>query len=313
MLRFIFSENFLYSAILFSLPIMFAAFAALISNKAGMININIEGAMSVSAMTGALVSHFTSSWILGLLGAVLAGVLMSVLLTLASLRLKSDSVLTGIALNTLSAGLCIFVLYSVLKVKGDSSAAPSTLIPSVNIPVLSEIPLIGKPFFGQNLLFYAAIISIIVLKLLLDKTRLGVHIKAVGYHEKAAASVGININRIKLKALMICGVLAGLGGAFLSMAYLSYFSAGMVSGRGFIGLAAEAMGGGMPGLTMLFAFLFGAVDCFAVGAQSVLGVPYELLNTLPYIMAVAALIIYSVLSKRNQDRRLNSNNIKSKG
>jgi simple sugar transport system permease protein len=99
-------------------------------------------------------------------------------------------------------------------------------------------------------------------------------------------------------SLIICGVFAGLGGAFLSMVYLSYFSAGMVAGRGFIGIAAEAMGAGAPILTMLFAVLFGAFDYFSVGAQSVLKVPYELLNTLPYLMTVAALIIYSIKTRK---------------
>ncbi len=308
MVDFIFSENFLYSAILFSLPILFAAFGAFISNKVGMLNINIEGSMSVAAMTGALVSHFASSWLLGVLSAVLAGVAMSMILTFASLKLKNSSILTGIALNTFATGLCIFVLYSVLGTKGDSSGAPSAMIPSIEIPLLSDIPVIGKPLFGQNLLFYVAIISIVAVKIMLDKTKLGLHIKSVGYNEEAAASVGIKVDRTKVWALILCGVFAGLGGAFLSMAYLSYFSAGMVSGRGFIGLAAEAMGSGMPGLITLFAFLFGAVDYFAVGAQAVLGVPYQLLNTLPYIMTVVAMVIYAVVSQKRQQRQLYGKN-----
>ena len=303
MLRFIFSENFLASSILFALPIIFAAFAALISNKAGMLNINIEGSMSVSALAGALVSHFSGSWILGTLAAIAAGILMSMILVAASLKLKTDSVLVGIALNTMATGLSVYVLYSVLGVKGDTSIAPSALIPDIRIPVLADIPVVGRVLFNQNLLFYVAIAAIVAVKLLLDKTKLGLRIQAVGYNEPTARSVGINIGATKLTALILCGAFAGLGGAYLSMAYLSYFSVGMVSGRGFIGLAAEAMGAGKPGLTLLFAFLFGMVDYFAVGAQAVLGIPYELLNTLPYIMTVVALILYSVAVRRKQKQQ----------
>lgn len=298
MLKFIFSENFLASSIMFALPILFASFAALISNKAGMLNINIEGSMSVSALVGALVSHYSANWFIGLLCAVAAGVVMSLVMVTASLRLKTDATLVGIALNTLATGLCVFILYSTLGVKGDSSMAPSAMIPSIQIPLLHRIPFVGRVIFSQNLLFYIAIVAFVALHLLLNKTRLGLRIKSVGYNEATARSVGINVNQTKTVALVLCGVFAGLGGAYLSMAYLSYFSAGMVAGRGFIGLAAEAMGGGVPGFTMLFAFLFGAVDYFAVGAQAVLGIPYELLNTLPYLMTVVALVVYSALIKK---------------
>ena len=205
--------------------------------------------MSVSALCGALVSYYTQSWVIGLLAAIAAGIGMSQLLALSAIRLKTDSFLSGIALNTFASGLCVLVLYLVLGVKGDSSMAPSVLIPLIKIPLLSQIPVIGPALCAQNLLFYGCIFC-------------------------------------------------GLGGAYLSMANLGYFSAGIVSGRGFIGIAAEAMGAGKPVLTMLFSLLFGAVDYFAVGGQTVISAPYELLNTLPYIMTLAALLIYSVTNKK---------------
>jgi simple sugar transport system permease protein len=273
-----------------------------VSNKAGVLNINIEGSMSVAALGGALISYATKSWGVGLAAAVLCGVAMSLILAFAALRLGTNSVLAGIALNTLASGACIYVLYAVLGVKGDSSAAPSMLIPAVEIPLLSRIPVAGRALFSQNLLFYVAIACAIGVSVLLRRTRLGLNIRATGYHELAAKSVGIRTDRTKVWALVLCGALAGFGGAYLSMAYLSYFSAGMVSGRGFIGLAAEAMGAGRPLPTILFALLFGAVDYFSTGAQAVLGVPYELLNTLPYIMTVLALICYA-LAARARERK----------
>ncbi len=302
MLEFIFSENFLTSSICYALPIIFAAYAALISNKAGIININIEGSMSVSAVTGALVSYFTGSWVLGLIGAVAAGIAMSLLLSFAAIRLHTDSFLSGIALNTLATGLCVLILQTTLGVKGDSSAAPSVVIPTLTIPLLSKIPVIGKALFAQNILFYAALLALGALCFLLTHTKLGLYIRAVGYNREAASSVGISVSGAKRSALILCGILAGMGGAYLSMVSLGYFSVGMVGGRGFIGIAAEAMGAGNPLLITLFAFLFGAVDYFAVGAQTVLNIPYELLNTLPYLMTLAAMVICSLVTRKRKQQ-----------
>ena len=313
MLEYIFSESFLLSCITAALPIIFAAFAALISNKVRLLNINIEGSMSVSAVTGALVSHFSGSWFVGLLSAVAAGICMSMILYLASMKLRTDSTLAGIALNTFATGMCVFLLYTVLGVKGDSSGAPSVQIPSLYIPYISDIPVLGKALFGQNLLFYLAIVCLVLLTILLNRTKTGTYIKATGFNEKAAASVGIHVEAQKIKALVLCGIFCGMGGAYLSMVSLSYFSADMVGGRGFIGIAAEAMGAGIPWLTALFAFLFGVVDSFALGSQAVLGAEYyELLNTLPYLMTLIALIIYAAINKARAAREQRQPTDKSK-
>lgn len=301
MLEWIFSESFLVNVLAYAIPIIFASYASLISNKAGISAINIEGAMSVAAVTGALVSHFANSWVIGLVCAMSAGILMMLLLALSALKLKADSFLSGIALNTFATGACLLIVKGVLEGRTDSSTAPSVLVPSVKIPLLSEIPVIGKAIFSQNLLFFIMLAVLALLILLLNCTRLGVQIKTAGYHPEAGESVGVSIKRTRVIALIICGSMAGLGGAYLSMANLGYFSAGMVSGRGFIGIAAEAMGAGMPIKTTLFAFLFGAVDYFAVGGQTVLSFPYELLNTLPYLMTMLALTIYAVA--QNKDKK----------
>ncbi len=297
MLDWIFSESFLVNVIAYAIPIIFAAYAALISNKAGISAINIEGAMSMAAVTGALVSHYANSWVIGLACAMAAGVLMMLVLALAAMWLKADSFLSGIALNTFATGACLLIVKGVLGFT-DSSTAPSVKVPGVDIPLLGDIPVVGKALFQQNLLFYIMLVVLALLMLLLNCTRLGVQIKTAGYHHEAGESVGVSTRRVRVIALILCGAMAGLGGAYLSMANLGYFSAGMVSGRGFIGIAAEAMGAGTPIKTTLFALLFGAVDYFAVGGQTVLSFPYELLNTLPYLMTLLALTIYAVAHKK---------------
>jgi len=306
MIDFIFSETFLVSSLAYAMPIIFAGLAAYISKKAGLLNINIEGSMSMAALAGALVSYFSQSWVLGVISAVITGMLMSLVLAACVMWLKTDSVLSGIALNTLASGLAVVILFAVLGVQGDTSSSPSLMIPVFNIPGLSAIPIIGRFLFQENVLVYVMISLAVLLWLVVERTRLGAHIKAVGYNAQAARSVGIRVERTRLVALLICGVFSGLGGAYLSMVYLSYFSVGMVAGRGFIGIAAEAMGAGNLLSTLFFAWLFGAVDYFATGAQSVLNVPYELLNTLPYLMTVIALVIYSLkpgLKKRSRKQR----------
>lgn len=301
MLEWVFSESFLVNVIAYAIPIIFASYASLISNKAGISAINIEGAMSVAAVTGALVSHFANSWVIGLVCAMTAGILMMMLLALSALKLKADSFLSGIALNTFATGACLLIVKGVLDGRTDSSTAPSVLVPNVNIPFLKDIPVLGKAIFSQNLLFFIMLAVLALLILLLNCTRLGVQIKTAGYHPEAGESVGVSVKRTRVIALIICGAMAGLGGAYLSMANLGYFSAGMVSGRGFIGIAAEAMGAGMPVKTTLFALLFGAVDYFAVGGQTVLSFPYELLNTLPYLMTLLALTIYAAAHNKKKN------------
>ena len=302
MLDWILSESFLVNVIAYAIPIIFAAYASLISNKAGISAINIEGAMSVAAVTGALVSHFANSWVIGLVCAMSAGILMMMLLALSALKLKADSFLSGIALNTFATGACLLIVKGVLDGRTDSSTAPSVLVPNLNIPFLKDIPVLGKAVFSQNLLFFIMLAVLILLILLLNCTRLGVQIKTAGYHPEAGESVGVSVKRTRVIALIICGAMAGLGGAYLSMANLGYFSAGMVSGRGFIGIAAEAMGAGMPVKTTLFALLFGAVDYYAVGGQTVLSFPYELLNTLPYLMTLLALTIYAAAHNKKTNK-----------
>lgn len=302
MLDWLLSETFLAGIISYAIPIIFAAYASLVSNKAGIAAINIEGAMSVSAMTGALVSYYTGSWLIGLVSAMAAGVLMMCILAFAALKLNVDSFLGGIALNTFANGVCLLVVKGLLDGRTDTSTAPSTVIPAVNIPLLRDIPVVGKAVFGQNLLFYILIIVLVLIIVLLKYTTLGVRIKIAGYNPEASRSVGISVKKTRTVALILCGALAGMGGAYLSMANLGYFSYGMVSGRGFIGIAAESMGLSMPGKTTLFAFLFGAVDYFAVGAQTVITFPYELLNIMPYLMTLIALVIYAVIHRKQEKR-----------
>lgn len=292
-LQMIASEEFIFTSLSLTIPILFAAMAALVSEKAGISNINIEGSMSVSALVGALISFYCKSWILGCIAGIATGVIMGMILSYCAHKLKTDSILAGIALNIFATGFVVFLMYAVVGSKGDTTDAPSTQVPYLNVPYLKDIPFMGV-LFRQNLLFYVVIVSVAIVAFMLKRTKLGLRIKSVGFNPIAARSVGVNNELTQFYALIIAGIFAGLGGVFLSMSYLSTFNSGMVAGRGFIGLAAEAMGAGNPWLVMLFSYLFGAVSAFSIEAQTRLNVPYELLNTLPYLMTIFALILYSM-------------------
>lgn len=287
------SEAFWHSVIRVTTPVLFAAMAAIISQQAGVINISLEGTMLVSALIGVLASAATQNAWIGLLAAALTGVLYALILAYFSLSLKTDITLCGIALNLLASGGTIFLLYLVTGDKGSSAAMKSMVAPTVNIPLLQDIPAIGSILSGHNLLTYLAVICVAVVSFLLYKTPTGLRIRSVGEYPNAASSVGVSVLKVQYTALMASGLLAGLGGAFMSMGYLSWFSKDMVAGRGFVALAACAMGQGRPLGTLIASFAFGTADAISNYLQ-VMQISPEFVMMIPYLAAVIGMIAYSI-------------------
>jgi simple sugar transport system permease protein len=292
------SVNFYVTIISLATPLIFASMAALISNKAGVVNISIEGTMLVSALVGAIFSSLFNSAILGIIFACFAGVFLGYIFALATIKLRTNEILVGIALNILAAGLVVFIIYALTGNKSDYS---SVALKPISIPLLRDIPIIGEIFFDSlNLLVYVAVLVVIGMTFFLKKTVLGVRIRSVGINASAVDSIGVSSERVKVIALLIAGGLAGLGGAYMSIGFMSSFNTGMIAGRGFIGLAAEAIGAGIPYVTALFAVVFGLVNAFSLTAQTITGIniPYELLNTLPYIVTIIGLVVFAVIKKK---------------
>ncbi len=292
----IFTTDFIGSVIRVTTPILLATMAVLVSSRAGVLNISIEGTMLVSALMGVIGSAYTGSAWLGLFIAVVSGVAFAYLLAFFHLRLKTDVILTGIALNLFASGFTVFLLYVLTGDKGVSTKLPSKVLPNVNIPLIEDIPVLGPIVSGQNVLTYAAVLSVVVLHIFLHRTRTGVYIRAAGESPEAVATAGQSVSGIRQKALLISGGLAGLGGAFMSMAYLSMFTKDMVAGRGFIALAAEAMGLGNPFLSFLVSLLFGFADAVSNNLQ-LISVPSELTRIVPYFLTIVALAIYAARAK----------------
>lgn len=238
---------FAFSIIRVMTPLLFASMACMIFSKGGVDSIATEGIMlfcSLAAPLGAWM--FGNCWA-GLLFGILTGVLLTCLFGYVTLFLKTEPVLAGIALNVLASGATIFIVYCLTGEKASTQSIASSTLPIVNIPILEKIPVIGAVLSGHNILTYVSLLSVLVLSFFLFKTKSGLRMRTVGENPDAAESVGLSIIKYKYMTLIIAGTLIGMGGAFMSMGYVSFFSKNMVAGRGFIGIAAESMGHGMPG------------------------------------------------------------------
>ena len=284
----IFTPEFLFSVIRVSTPLILGSMAALICNRGGMLHIAFEGVMLSAAFFGMLASAVTQNIILGLLGAVAGGLLISMLLGYFNLVLNSDRTLTGIALNTFASAGTVFALYLLVQDKGTSSSLPSLVVPNIDIPILKDIPVLGTVLSGHNALTYAAFLTVFITYIIIFRTPLGLRIRTVGENPNAAASVGINVMKIRFITLAISAVIASLGGAYMSMGYLSWFSRDMIAGRGFMAIAAQNLGAALPLPSFLASLAFGAVTALANVLQT-LNMPSEIIQSLPYVATLIGL------------------------
>lgn len=301
----IFTPSFFYSVLRVTTPILFAAMGMVVANTAGIPNIALEGIMLIAAFIGMMMSAITGSAWAGLAFAILSGLLAAGILAFFTLYYRANVILGGIAINSLASGGTVFALYLFCHDKGTSASVVSGVLPQIELPFINKIPVLGEVLSGHNILTYLAILSVVFVYILLKRTPLGFHIRAVGEDEHAAESVGIHVIRIKAIALLISGLLAALGGAFMSMGYVSWFSRDMVAGRGWIAVAAEAMGCSHPIGTALTSVLFGTADAFS-NAVGVLGWSADLVRTIPYCVTLLGLILFSV----RQYRRSNTGKLK---
>ncbi len=300
MLSQIFSIDFLISMLRLSTPLLFTAMAAVIGGKANVLCIAYEAMMLCAALGGVIGSALTQSLFLGMIVGILCGCVIALIFGYFVLYLDAPPLLAGLALNTFGSGLTVYVVYLVTGMKQDTTKLLSLEFPNLNIPFIKDIPGIGRILSGQNILVYLSFVSVLFVWFLFSKTRLGIRIRAVGTNPSAAESVGINVKKTKLIALLISGVLASFGGMYLSMGYLPYFTTGMTAGRAFISIAAQNLGQGNPVLTMLFSLIFGAAMALGNTAQS-FRFPSQFAAMMPYLFTIAGVWIRGLqLTRRNQ-------------
>lgn len=290
---------FAYAILRVTTPILFASLGNVISSKAGVSNIAMEGTMLTASLAGVLASAYSKSALVGLLAALLVGILFSAFMAGLSLFLGTNVIMAGIALNLFASSFTVYILYMFTGQKGNSASLASMQLPTIEIPLIKDIPVLGEIFSGHNVLVYVALLAILVIYIMLNKTKLGAHIKAVGESPSAAASVGINVRKVQFIALCLSGLLAGFGGAFMSMGYLSMFTRDMIAGRGWIAIAACAMGKSMVIPTVITSFLFGIFSAIGNVLQ-LQNMPSELITTLPYIAVFVGLVVYSIRKTKGE-------------
>ncbi len=305
----IFSPEFFFSILRITAPILFATLGAVIAEKAGVCNIGLEGIMMLSALFGSLCAYWAGSWAAGLLAALAVGVLTALLMGLFAFRLKTDVILVGIAINMIGSGGTIFLVKAITQLtEGRAYASTTELItqslqiPNLTIPLIDRIPVVGQIFSGHSLLTYLAFALVFFTWALLYKTPVGLNLRSVGENPNAAASVGLSVTRLRFTAIAFSGLMAGFGGAFMSMSYAMGWSLDMVAGRGFIALAAQAMGGGEPVGSMLAALVFGFAQALGIKFSAV-GLDSNLAAPIPYLVTVIGLVCFA-LAKRRRHRRV---------
>ena len=288
-----FSIDFLQASVRFSTPLLGASLGEAISERAGLVNVSLEGMMLCGALGATLGVYYTGSPWLGVLSGILAGMLVALVQGFFSITLAVNQIVVGIALNIASLGATTFISRSVFGVTESTQVLG---LESVRLPFLGSIPILGDALFNHSVLVYITYLLIPVVALVLTRTEWGLSLRAVGEHPEAADSLGVSVARTRYMAVLVCGMLAGLAGCFFSLVQLNMFVEGMTGGRGFIALAVVIVGKWNPWHLALVSLLFGMLDAVALRAQALnIGLPYHLLLALPYIVT---LLVYAGLVGR---------------
>ena len=279
-------------AVLLAVPIVFGALGGVIGERAGVVNIAIEGQLLAGAFSAAVAASVTGSPWAGLVAAVVAGVLVAAVLGVFTITYKVNQVIVGVVLNVLVIGVTSFLYTQVLVPNPDLNS--TTRFSTVAIPLLSDIPVLGPALFRQSVIVYLMYLTVPGVWYALYRTRWGLRLRAVGEHPKAADTVGVKVERTRYAAVLIAGAIAGVGGAFYTVVSVSSFGKEMTAGAGFIALAAVIFGKWDPVKAALAALLFGFASNLE-GALSIVGapVPSQFMLMLPYVvtlLAVAGLV-----------------------
>jgi len=274
----------LVSAVLLLLP----ALGGVISERSGVVNIAMEGMMLTGAFFAVwadLIWH--SPWI-AVLVAMVAGGLMALIHAVVSIRFRADQIVSGIAINIFAAGLTVFLVRAIYGLQDVGHVVPAEALPNWDVPVLSAIPFIGQVVFQQNVVVYIALILLVVVEIVLFRTRLGLRIRAVGEHPQAADTAGLNVYLIRYGAVITSGLLSGLAGAFLAIGVSNTFVPNMTDGRGYIALAAMIFGKWTPRGAFLACIIFGVGEAIYAN-NSTIHVSQYLLSMLPYLITLVVL------------------------
>lgn len=285
-------ESFLATGFVLGTPILLAALGELLVERAGVLNIGVEGVMLGGAFAAALGAWASGSAATGVLTAALTGTALALLFAFATVRLGADQIIAGAALNLLALGVTGALYRAVLGATGTALVLPT--LPALDVPVLRHLPVLGQAVFGQNALVYLGLCLTPLIAFVLAHTGLGLRLRALGDHPQAAASLGLPVRRDRTLTLALGGALAGLGGAALTLAATNTFVEGITAGRGFIALAVVVFGRWSAWGVLGGALLFGLASALQFQFQAAaLTIPYQLFLMLPYVLTLGVLLLSS--------------------
>lgn len=271
----------------YAVPLVLAALVGVLGERSGVVNIGIEGQMLLGAFAAFFVAAGTQSMVLGVLAGIGVGLLLGGFLAWTTVGWGMDQIIAGVVLNIVATGLTSFYYTQ-------GNTLPSVM-PNIQVPLLSKIPLIGPTFFSSGPIALFALISAGIVYFMLFKTRWGLRTRAIGEHPHAAATAGINVVRMRLINVTIAGALAGLAGAYLSMEASSSFELGMTAGRGFLALAIMIFGAWHPLKALAAALFFGLMSSVAnqLQLENVVNIPEQFVNLLPYLLTLVVLAVFA--------------------
>jgi simple sugar transport system permease protein len=278
----------LLTVITASTPLLLAALGELVTERAGVLNLGVEGMMLMGAVTGFAVTLTTGSWMLGVLAAALAGAGLALVFGVLTLTLVSNQVATGLALTIFGIGVSALIGAGFV-------GKPLPPLPRLAVPGLSDLPVVGRVLFGHDFLVYLSLVMTGVVAFVLNRTRLGLVLRAVGQSDVSAHAIGYPVIRIRYAAVLFGGLMSGLAGAYLSLAYTPLWVQEMTAGRGWIALAIVVFAAWRPGRALVGAYLFGGITILQLYVQGAgwLTVPSQIFSMLPYLATILVLVIIS--------------------
>lgn len=284
-----FIANLLLASIRMATPLIFLSLAELYSQRAGLVHIGLEGLASIGSLTGFLVSLITGSPLLGVLAGAAVGILVNMIYAFATIHLCAEQIVYGMAINIFAPALAAFV-YRVYFGAGSELVQVGLMDTLASALGIASGSFLVKLLLDQTPMVYLAYALVIFTAVYFGRTRSGLNYKAVGEYPKAAATLGINVIGIKYVSCVICGALAGIGGAYLTTCYTTTYVDGNVAGRGFIALAAVIFGRWSAGGVLLACLFFGFCDALQIRLQvGSFGIPYQFFQMIPYLATVAVL------------------------
>lgn len=290
------------SGLQLAMPTALAAVGETFSERAGVLNLGLEGMMLVAALAAFVGEYFTGSPALGVLSGIAAGVLLAALMAFLSVYLKTEQVINGIAIVLFAQGVTAFAYERIFGGLKNSPEVPP--LPPIHVPGLASIPVLGPILFQQNMLFYISLATVAGVCLLLYRTKFGLSGRAVGESPVAADAVGVRVDLVRWLGLFVCGAMAGLGGAVLIVGDINLFGLNVTAGRGWVAVALVIFGRWNPLVVFAGALLFGLTDALQIRIQAVGGgthsvVPYEFFQLLPYLLTLAVMVAATIASKRS--------------